>query len=242
MIAKDPFEAWEDVPEVEFLEEDAFFRKRKARRGSRKAARRSKRKARRAARRTTRRSARKVRKDRRRVSKGKAPKHPSLLNRFKGRSVKSIRRSHRKPVANVQPVRKPAPPKAPAASLSIQPGSVKLRNQGGTVSTQELKEHRVANQAVQHELKTAQELQKVRGLKTRVQQEQLRTAGLAKQVEREDVKTEKLKAQTGLMKTGKGLLWVGVIVVGGYFFTTKVLQKDLKFKRKGKPARTNSKK
>lgn len=97
----------------------------------------------------------------------------------------------------------------------------------GTITGRDLKEHLVVNKAIQHELKTKQEVQKARGFRKKVQQEELKTEGIAQKVDQEKFKTEKLKAQTQMISTGKGLIWIGVFI-GGYFFVTKVLMKDFK--------------
>lgn len=73
----------------------------------------------------------------------------------------------------------------PTESLAINP-----------ITNTDLKVHKVINNAMQNELKTLQEEQKVEGLKKKVQQEEM--------------KKETLKQQAGLMGAGKGLL----VVVG----------------------------
>ena len=277
MIDFDMYEGLEELtfaPGLEEDEDDFFKRRRRGRssRGSRRSVRRS--------RRSARRTARRVRKDRRRVSRGKKPKNLTLLNRYKGRSVRTIRKSYRKP-SPPKPAPKPSPRPAPVARRStstrkttrrptpvrrtvttskttrryvatptkvkpaprktsptrpaIKPSSVKL-SQMGTVTSRGLKEHLVANKAIQNELKTKQEVQKARGLQKKVEQEELKTEGIAMKVDAEKFKTEKLKAQTQMISTGKGLIWIGVFI-GGYFFVTKVLMKDFKPKKGGKPTK-----
>jgi len=113
----------------------------------------------------------------RRAKKGKTPRRP--LIRFK----------KRKPVETVSktPVTKVAVKK----DLTATKGSVK-----NPITNKDLKGHKVINNAMQNELKTLQEEQKVEGLK--------------KKVEQEELKKENLKQQAGLMGAGKGL----IVVVG----------------------------
>ena len=113
----------------------------------------------------------------------------------------------------------------PKSSATVKPTSVKLNSLGASLDRRDLKEHQIVNNAVQKELKTKQELAKAQGLKEKVKQEALKNEGIAEKVDQEKYKTEKLKAQTQMISTGKGLIWLGVLV-GGYFFVTKVLMKD----------------
>ena len=107
----------------------------------------------------------------RRAEKGKSPRRP--LIRFKKKSpVKA-------PVTTVK------------KDLTATKGSVK-----NPITNKDLKGHKVINNAMQNELKTLQEEQKVEGL--------------TKKVEQEELKKENLKQQAGLMGAGKGL----IVVVG----------------------------
>lgn len=115
---------------------------------------------------------RKERRATKRAEKGKSPRRPL------------IRVKKRTPVE--APV-KPPVKKDPTATK----GSVK-----NPITNKDLKGHKVINNAMQNELKTLQEEQKVEGLK--------------KKVEQEEMKKENLKQQAGLMGAGKGL----IVVVG----------------------------
>ena len=115
---------------------------------------------------------RKARRAEKRAKKGKSPRRP--LIRFKKKQPAET------PVKTV--VKK---------DLSATKGSVK-----NPITNKDLKGHKVINNAMQNELKTLQEEQKVEGLK--------------KKVEQEELKKENLKQQAGLMGAGKGL----IVVVG----------------------------
>lgn len=120
---------------------------------------------------------RKARRAEKRAKKGKSPRRP--LIRFK----------KRKPVEAV--AKTPVTKVAVKKDLTATKGSVK-----NPITNKDLKGHKVINNAMQNELKTLQEEQKVEGLK--------------KKVEQEELKKENLKQQAGLMGAGKGL----IVVVG----------------------------
>lgn len=114
--------------------------------------------------------------DQKRISQGKSPRYPELI-----RTKKPPLGDKPKDVRQVKVVKDPTAPKG-----SLQ----------NPINNKDLKSHKVINNAMQNELKTAQE--------------ELKAEGLKKKVEQEDIKKENLKQQAGLMGAGKGL----IVVVG----------------------------
>lgn len=115
-----------------------------------------------------------------RAEKGRPPRRPL------------IRIKKRQPV--VTPVRTPA--KTPVKTVVKKDPTATKGSVKNPITNKDLKGHKVINNAMQNELKTLQEEQKVEGLK--------------KKVEQEEMKKENLKQQAGLMGAGKGL----IVVVG----------------------------
>ena len=120
---------------------------------------------------------RRKKRDEKRIIRGKRPRFPELIR------VKPTGTLIRKATKD---------PKAPKGSTK------------NPITNKDLKGHKVMNVAIQNELKTLQEEQKVEGLK--------------KKVEQEDLKKENLKQQAGLMGAGKG-----IIVVAGVLGTIGLL-------------------
>jgi hypothetical protein len=120
--------------------------------------------------------ARRIKADEKRLAKGKNARYPELLE-----------------------TRKPALSDRPKEVLQIKVAKDLKAVKGSLenpITNKDLKSHAVINNAIQNELKTAQE--------------ELKTQGLQKKVEQEDLKKETLVQQAGLMGTGKGLM----VVVG----------------------------
>ncbi|MGB3464333.1 MAG: hypothetical protein WBA74_03650 [Cyclobacteriaceae bacterium] len=125
--------------------------------------------------------------------------------------------AERKRIAREMELRKKA--------ASLKPANARLSTMKGSVTSDNLTQHKIANAAIQNEMKTKQEVLKARGLEKKVEQESLKARQIETTIEKQEAEVKRTKKQNQLMGWTKYAIGGGILV-GAYLLFTRVVSRD----------------